>query len=210
MHARCSPCLMYAHHVDVQCNAIASRACRWTAQTVTGCAPPFVRAFPHLPPVEHHTMSTESIRVFVRVRPPTEGERKASDGARVVSVVGNTVCVALEAKGSSYNTHVDAALDESAGQDDVFAPLAPLLRQTLSGINATVLAYGQTGTGKTHTILGSNVEEQFKGARGSAATPATCSASIKSGEGGGVAGVDESRWYVCTNITCAPSYATDL
>ena len=32
---------------------------------------------------------------------------------------------------------------------------SPLIKPVMSGINATVLAYGPTGTGKTYTMIGS-------------------------------------------------------
>lgn len=40
-------------------------------------------------------------------------------------------------------------------QVDVFKSVAmPLINQVLKGYNCTVFAYGQTGTGKTHTMEG--------------------------------------------------------
>jgi hypothetical protein len=36
--------------------------------------------------------------------------------------------------------------------------VAPLVKGFLEGYNATVLAYGQTGTGKTHTMAGSGFD----------------------------------------------------
>ncbi|RHY10009.1 hypothetical protein DYB36_000055 [Aphanomyces astaci] len=39
-------------------------------------------------------------------------------------------------------------------QADVYASVQPLVADVLEGYNATIFAYGQTGTGKTHTILG--------------------------------------------------------
>jgi hypothetical protein len=41
-----------------------------------------------------------------------------------------------------------------ASQGTVFASVIPLLRSALAGFNATIFAYGQTGTGKTYTMLG--------------------------------------------------------
>lgn len=37
--------------------------------------------------------------------------------------------------------------------DDVFQEVRPILRSALDGHNVCVLAYGQTGTGKTHTMV---------------------------------------------------------
>jgi hypothetical protein len=40
-------------------------------------------------------------------------------------------------------------------QQDVFDELVELVTGVAAGVNATVFAYGQTGTGKTHTMMGS-------------------------------------------------------
>ncbi|OBA22139.1 kinesin-domain-containing protein [Metschnikowia bicuspidata var. bicuspidata NRRL YB-4993] len=49
----------------------------------------------------------------------------------------------------------DQLFDESASQHDVYTRTTrPLLDSVLDGYNATVFAYGATGCGKTHTILG--------------------------------------------------------
>lgn len=34
--------------------------------------------------------------------------------------------------------------------------VSPLIEEVLAGYNCTVFAYGQTGTGKTHTMVGEN------------------------------------------------------
>jgi hypothetical protein len=44
-------------------------------------------------------------------------------------------------------------LGEYSQQDEVFAAVGePLVAEVLKGFNATIFAYGQTGTGKTHTM----------------------------------------------------------
>jgi hypothetical protein len=48
----------------------------------------------------------------------------------------------------------DRVLGPLATQDDAYATVAPLVGAALDGFNATVLAYGSTGAGKTHTVLG--------------------------------------------------------
>ncbi|XP_050570412.1 kinesin-like protein KIF19 [Cygnus atratus] len=53
----------------------------------------------------------------------------------------------------------DAAFDASATQENVYrATTRGLVAGVLSGSNATVFAYGPTGCGKTHTMLGSDGE----------------------------------------------------
>ncbi|CAL8072816.1 unnamed protein product [Orchesella dallaii] len=49
----------------------------------------------------------------------------------------------------------DGVFDESAMQDEVYEnTAAPLVRSVLEGFYATVFAYGATGSGKTHTMVG--------------------------------------------------------
>lgn len=49
---------------------------------------------------------------------------------------------------------LDEVLGPSATQDDVYAHVAPLVASAANGYNATVFAYGHTGSGKTHTMTG--------------------------------------------------------
>lgn len=41
-----------------------------------------------------------------------------------------------------------------SNQAEVFAEVEPLVQSALDGYHSTIFAYGQTGTGKTHTMLG--------------------------------------------------------
>jgi len=47
----------------------------------------------------------------------------------------------------------DRVFGEKADQADVFDYLRDGVQQVAQGFNCTVFAYGQTGTGKTHTML---------------------------------------------------------
>lgn len=49
----------------------------------------------------------------------------------------------------------DGAFDQDSTQDDVFQVVcSDLIDDLLSGINRTVLTYGQTSSGKTYTLFG--------------------------------------------------------
>lgn len=49
----------------------------------------------------------------------------------------------------------DRAFGPESKQCDVYqAVVAPLITEVLAGYNCTVFAYGQTGTGKTYTMIG--------------------------------------------------------
>jgi len=49
-------------------------------------------------------------------------------------------------------------------QENVFKKAAlPIIESVLAGYNGTIFAYGQTGTGKTHTMEGSKSEPNQEG-----------------------------------------------
>eukprot|EP00562_Extubocellulus_spinifer_P002791 CAMPEP_0178486660 /NCGR_PEP_ID=MMETSP0696-20121128/8919_1 /TAXON_ID=265572 /ORGANISM="Extubocellulus spinifer, Strain CCMP396" /LENGTH=1944 /DNA_ID=CAMNT_0020114325 /DNA_START=206 /DNA_END=6040 /DNA_ORIENTATION=- len=88
------------------------------------------------------------VRVGVRVRPLTSGEI-SSGGKAVVeaSPIDHTVAVAKRA--FTY----DAVFDSGVAQSDLYDAVSPsLLGSFLDGYNATIMAYGQTSSGKTYTM----------------------------------------------------------
>ena len=48
----------------------------------------------------------------------------------------------------------DRVFDEEASQADIYNTVSPFVQSVLEGYNATVFAYGQTGAGKTYTMMG--------------------------------------------------------
>jgi len=58
----------------------------------------------------------------------------------------------------------DRVFEEKATQKAVFDALMPsLISDAIDGYNATVMAYGQTGAGKTHTVMGKDGSPHFRG-----------------------------------------------
>ncbi|KNC54675.1 kinesin motor domain-containing protein [Thecamonas trahens ATCC 50062] len=103
--------------------------------------------------------SDDRVSVFVRVRPLVGVELAGGpDGGKAHK------CVVLEPASASlaletpwdarvYSFAYDAVFDTTTPQDAVYAAVAaPVVEAVLEGRNGTVLAYGQTGTGKTHTL----------------------------------------------------------
>ncbi|XP_058127138.1 kinesin-like protein KIF19 [Anopheles ziemanni] len=65
-------------------------------------------------------------------------------------------------KPKKYN--YDCVFGEASTQEEVYAiAVAPLVQDVLNGYNAAVFAYGATGSGKTHTMLGPNVKKPAPG-----------------------------------------------
>lgn len=109
--------------------------------------------------------SHETLRVIVRVRPST-GEEDATGDTGAVSVDENRVRISVPARSKSgepktFECAYDCALRAEATQDDVFARVAESVDAICMGINATIFAYGQTGTGKTYTMLGAGLEDEL-------------------------------------------------
>lgn len=88
----------------------------------------------------------QPIKVFVRCRPPTTGE-KASN----IKVIPE----ANEVSTCNKSYYFDKVFGPDSKQIEVYNNVVkPLIDQSLLGFNCTVFAYGQTGTGKTYTMEG--------------------------------------------------------
>lgn len=97
------------------------------------------------------------VRVAVRLRPFVDGAAAASEPP---CVRGIDSCSLEVANWRNYQETLkyqfDAFYGDRSSQQDVYAgSVQPILRHLLEGQNASVLAYGPTGAGKTHTMLGS-------------------------------------------------------
>ncbi|KAL5712787.1 hypothetical protein ACHQM5_014922 [Ranunculus cassubicifolius] len=93
-----------------------------------------------------------SIRVFCRVRPFLSTDRRRF---RDPVSIGSEKVVVKSATGKKEFSF-DKVFTPEAGQEDVFLEVEPILRSALDGNNVCILAYGQTGTGKTFTMEGTN------------------------------------------------------
>mmetsp|Transcript_15676 Transcript_15676/g.36754 ORF Transcript_15676/g.36754 Transcript_15676/m.36754 type:complete len:916 (-) Transcript_15676:181-2928(-) len=102
---------------------------------------------------------TEAIKVGVRLRPfvaHEQGQKKC------LLIKGNVVSVAGDGKESRKEYAVDVAMDSTdpsnkdyCSQEKCYKLMAqPLVDSILKGYNVCLFAYGQTGTGKTTTIMG--------------------------------------------------------
>ncbi|KAK2080135.1 hypothetical protein QBZ16_002531 [Prototheca wickerhamii] len=99
---------------------------------------------------------TENISVHVRVRPLSESERER--GSSAWRVEGNSLAQA-ETSGDSRVIDTAYTLDTVFGPDtstkEVYlATTQSIIHQVVQGFNGTVFAYGQTSSGKTHTMRG--------------------------------------------------------
>ncbi|XP_076779629.1 kinesin-like protein KIF19 isoform X5 [Arvicanthis niloticus] len=111
----------------------------------------------------------QQLMVALRIRPLNSTELE--EGATVIAhKVGDQVVVlmdpgedpedTLRAHRSRERTFIfDTVFDQHASQETVYrATIQHLLEGVISGYNTTVFAYGPSGAGKTHTMLGMDAE----------------------------------------------------
>ncbi|XP_044978423.1 kinesin-like protein KIN-10C [Hordeum vulgare subsp. vulgare] len=105
--------------------------------------------------------SSQSVRVVLRVRPLLPSEA-SSAAAPCVSLIGRhpggEVTIQLKDQHTSRNEcyKVDAYFGQEERVSDVFdQELSAVIPGIFEGTNATVFAYGATGSGKTYTMQGS-------------------------------------------------------
>ncbi|XP_005100746.1 uncharacterized protein LOC101848438 [Aplysia californica] len=107
-------------------------------------------------------LGDEKIKVCVRKRPLTRREQRGKEDDVVTVESTNTLivnepklAVDLKAYTLQHEFVFDEVFDESCSNEDVYIRAArPLISCIFNGGTATCFAYGQTGAGKTHTMLG--------------------------------------------------------
>jgi len=97
--------------------------------------------------------SREHIRVAVRIRPDEAGNERSCVSA--VHTNGVLVDDVADPKGFSF----DRVFWPESSQEEVYEMVDPLVQSALEGFNATIFAYGSTGSGKTFTISGHSEQE---------------------------------------------------
>lgn len=114
------------------------------------------------------TGEVENVRVVIRVRPLNNDELSAGYKKIVFTDrVTNTVSV-FNPKASNEELPktftFDIIFGTESSQVDVYNEVArPIVEKVLAGYNGTILAYGQTGTGKTHTMEGTSEKPELRG-----------------------------------------------
>ncbi|OQV16533.1 Kinesin-like protein KIF3B [Hypsibius exemplaris] len=100
----------------------------------------------------------ECVKVIVRCRPLSDKET-AAGYTPVVEVDRRSRKVTLQSEKEQTGEKeyiFDAVHGKDSTQEEIFEEsVRPLVEAVLQGFNGTIFAYGQTGTGKTHTMQGS-------------------------------------------------------
>ncbi|KAK3268546.1 hypothetical protein CYMTET_22956, partial [Cymbomonas tetramitiformis] len=113
-----------------------------------------------------------SFQIYARKRPLLPFELEAGEFDSVSAKGATVVCHdgRLDRTGRRLSmTHSEFTFDHvwsaSATDDDVYLKIRPLVERARVGHGSTLLCYGQTGTGKTHTMMGAlyRVVKDLKG-----------------------------------------------
>lgn len=110
----------------------------------------------------------ENVRVVVRVR-PLNGKELDGHCKNITQVDSLNGEIMVEnphaAPGEPPKVFsFDAVFDTDSSQVDIYNETArPIVDKVLQGYNGTILAYGQTGTGKTYTMSGAKTSPQLRG-----------------------------------------------
>eukprot|EP00924_Labyrinthula_sp_SR-Ha-C_P000764 snap_masked-scaffold_7-processed-gene-3.21-mRNA-1 protein AED:0.21 eAED:0.21 QI:0/0/0/0.66/1/1/3/0/663 len=109
-----------------------------------------------------HENSQDHIKVFVRSR-PVKGKQccvNVHEKKKIVEIakVGKLGRVLKSQQGKSASFKFDSVFSTISSQEQVFKQTTlPLMKPFLSGqSNITIFAYGATGSGKTHSMLGTD------------------------------------------------------
>ncbi|KAJ1520884.1 hypothetical protein ONE63_003967 [Megalurothrips usitatus] len=113
--------------------------------------------------------SGEAVQVVVRCRPMSRKEA-AQGHTPIIDMWPQRGIVHITnprrpggpwRSGSARMFTFDSVYDWDSSQDDLYEnTVRPLVFSVLDGYNGTIFAYGQTGTGKTYTMLGSQEQGQ--------------------------------------------------
>ncbi|KAF3051745.1 Kinesin heavy chain [Didymella keratinophila] len=101
---------------------------------------------------------SNTIKVVARFRPQNKVEI-ASGGEPIVDFKSEDTC-SINSKEASGAFTFDRVFDMNSRQVDVFDySIRPTVDDILNGYNGTVFAYGQTGAGKSYTMMGSDIDD---------------------------------------------------
>ncbi|GLC49371.1 hypothetical protein PLESTB_000212300 [Pleodorina starrii] len=129
---------------------------------------------------QHHqqalaaSAATSGVQVLVRVRPPLPRELMFDSGVEVRPP--HDIKVYNDAQEFSGRYH--HVFGEETPQADVYEKIRDCVPLALDGYNSTIFAYGQTGTGKTFTMMGD--DPTVEGGAG----PEAAAAAVGPGGGG--------------------------
>ncbi|XP_020927405.1 kinesin-like protein KIF15 isoform X1 [Sus scrofa] len=104
----------------------------------------------------------DAIKVFVRIRPLTEGSGLADGEQNLCLSVLSSTTLRLHSNPEPKTFTFDHVADMDTTQESMFSTVAKgIVESCMGGYNGTIFAYGQTGSGKTFTMMGPSESDNF-------------------------------------------------
>lgn len=102
---------------------------------------------------------TGNIKVICRFRPLNQAEKVSSDTTRIEYESDKSITIHPQSENSvPLQFTFDHIFPPDSTQEEVFTIAAkPVIEDVLQGFNGTIFAYGQTSSGKTHTMTGHDI-----------------------------------------------------
>jgi len=98
--------------------------------------------------------NTKKITICVRKKPVVSGIDTIKVDQKSLSVLNSKISYTLSTVKSSHKFNFDSIYDENFTNMEIFnTDIKKLVDHALSGGSSSIIAYGQTNSGKTHTIL---------------------------------------------------------
>lgn len=106
--------------------------------------------------LQTNTSEKSSVQVAVRVRPINTRE---VDSDTVIDVKQNSIIIKDPSDRKKKNFNFDYAFDSDVPQETIFEHIGEkVVTGAYSGYNCCIFAYGQSGSGKSYSVLGSHKE----------------------------------------------------
>lgn len=115
-----------------------------------------------LPLLNSPSVEGDAIKVYVRVRPPSEGTALTDGDQGLCLSVLSSNTIRLHSKPEPKIFTFDYVANMDTTQESVFSTVAKnIVESCMNGYNGTIFAYGQTGSGKTFTMMGPSDSDNF-------------------------------------------------
>lgn len=111
-------------------------------------------------------VNTDNIKVVARFRPLNSVESDLQSrgmGGICVKYNKRDGCTITNSVGFAQSFTLDRIFDSNTTQVQLFEEVAmPTIQEILKGYNGTIFTYGQSGSGKTHTMYGSSLYDEVQ------------------------------------------------
>ena len=107
---------------------------------------------------------SECVKVAIRVRPMNKHEKEQKSTICVDVYTGNNSVAVTSNKNDTKTFQFDYVYPMDTTQREIYDQVAfPIVDSIFQGYNGTIFAYGQTGCGKTYTMMGVVDNPELKG-----------------------------------------------